>query len=172
MLDGDPAPPPKKGAQPPIFGPFLLWPNGWMHQDVTWYGGRLRPRRYCVNWRPSSPKKRGTVPQFSAHVYCGLTAGWLKMPLCTGVDLGPGHIVLDGDPASLASGKGALQPRLFSAHVYCSHGRPFQLLPSSCKAVVHTVLLQEVQIWQRHCAMVYRSVEILSTVLQPITKRI
>jgi len=23
----------------PIFGPFLLRPNGWMHQDATWYGG-------------------------------------------------------------------------------------------------------------------------------------
>ena len=26
-------------AEPPIFGPFLLWPNGWMDQDATWYGG-------------------------------------------------------------------------------------------------------------------------------------
>ena len=34
-LDGDPATLPRKGAEPPIFGPFLLWPNGWMHQDVT-----------------------------------------------------------------------------------------------------------------------------------------
>ena len=25
-----------KGAQPPIFGPYLLWPNGWMDQDATW----------------------------------------------------------------------------------------------------------------------------------------
>jgi len=42
MLDGDPAYPPQKGsgATSPIFGPFLLWPNGWMHQDATWYGGR------------------------------------------------------------------------------------------------------------------------------------
>jgi len=28
VLDGDPAPLPKKGAEPPIFDPFLLWPNG------------------------------------------------------------------------------------------------------------------------------------------------
>jgi len=28
VLDGDPALP--KGAQPPIFGPCPLWPNGWM----------------------------------------------------------------------------------------------------------------------------------------------
>jgi len=38
-LDGDPAPPPPKreaeagGRVPPIFGPWLLWPNGWMDQD-------------------------------------------------------------------------------------------------------------------------------------------
>ena len=28
VLDGDPAPLPQKGAEPPIFGPCLLWPNG------------------------------------------------------------------------------------------------------------------------------------------------
>jgi len=27
--------------------------------------------------------------------YCGQTAGWMKMPLGTEVDLGPGHIVLE-----------------------------------------------------------------------------
>jgi len=35
VLDGDPAPHPKKGADPPIFGLCLLWPNGWMDQDGT-----------------------------------------------------------------------------------------------------------------------------------------
>jgi len=34
VLDGDPDPLPK-GAQPPIFGPYLLWPNGSMDQDAT-----------------------------------------------------------------------------------------------------------------------------------------
>jgi len=32
-------------------------------------------------------------------VYCGQTVGWLKMKLGVEVDLSPGHIVLDGDPA-------------------------------------------------------------------------
>ena len=43
-----------KGAQRPlpIFGPYLLWPNGWMDHDATWYGGRPRPRRHCVKWGP------------------------------------------------------------------------------------------------------------------------
>jgi len=43
-LDGDPAPPQKGGGAPLIFSPCLLWPNGWMHQDATWYGDRPRPR--------------------------------------------------------------------------------------------------------------------------------
>jgi len=38
--------------------------------------------------------------KFSAHVYCGKTAGWIKMALGMEVLFGPGHIVLDGVPAS------------------------------------------------------------------------
>jgi len=45
------------------------------------------------------PPKRGTARQCSAHVYYGETAGWIQTPLGTEVDLGPGHIVLDEDPA-------------------------------------------------------------------------
>jgi len=50
VLDGDPVPFPQKGAEPPspIFGPFLLWPNGCMHQNATWYRARPRPRQLCV----------------------------------------------------------------------------------------------------------------------------
>jgi len=50
----------------------------------------------------TSPKK-GTaqlpvkLPNFRPHVYCGQTAGWIKMPLSTVVGLGPGDVVLDGD---------------------------------------------------------------------------
>jgi len=43
--------------------------------------------------------KKGHSPQFSAYDYCGQTAGWIKMELGIEVGLGPGHIVLDGDPA-------------------------------------------------------------------------
>jgi len=50
---------------------------------------------------PAAPRKKGhTHPtQFLAHVYCGQTAGWMKTPLGTEVDLGTGHIVLDVVPA-------------------------------------------------------------------------
>ena len=40
---GPSSPDPQKGHSPPIFGPYLLWPKGWMDQDATWYGGRPRP---------------------------------------------------------------------------------------------------------------------------------
>ena len=100
----------KRAQQPPLFGPCLLWPKDWMDQTATWYGGRPWPRPQCVRWGPSSPQ-RGTAPQFSAHVCCGQTAGWIKMSLGTQLGLGQGHTVLDEDPA--APRKGANQPRLF-----------------------------------------------------------
>jgi len=53
VLDGDPAPFPKKG--PPIFGPFPLWSNGWMHQDATWYGGRLQTGDFVLDGDPAHP---------------------------------------------------------------------------------------------------------------------
>ena len=54
VLDRDPAPSAKRGtAPPPIFGPCLLWPNGWMDQDGTWHGGRPQPSGLCVRWGPS-----------------------------------------------------------------------------------------------------------------------
>ena len=62
VLGGDPAPPPLKGHSPPIFSPYLLRPNGCMDQDVTWYGGRPRPRRLCVRWGPRSPLQKGGRP--------------------------------------------------------------------------------------------------------------
>jgi len=148
-------PPQKGGGAPQIFGPCLLWPNGWMDQDDTWHGGRPQPRRLCVRRGPSPSPKRGrspltnfrpisivakrldasrcylvvdmeegvslgdfvldgypapfSNPQFSAHVYCDQTAAWIKMALGTKVGLGPGHILLDGDPAPIPK-KGAEPP--------------------------------------------------------------
>jgi len=32
-------------------------------------------------------------------VYCGQTVGWIRMPLGMTVGLGPGDVVLDGDPS-------------------------------------------------------------------------
>jgi len=84
-----------------------------MDPDATWYVGRPRPRPHYARWGPSSfpPKGEGAQPtsapalQFLAHVYCGKTAGWIKIPLRIEVGLGPGHIVLDG--AQLPPKRGA-----------------------------------------------------------------
>jgi len=77
VLDGHPAPPPppqRGGGQ----SPSLLRPNGWMDETGTWHGGRRQPRQLCV---PVPFPQKG------------------KTPLGTEVDIGAGHIVLDGFPA-------------------------------------------------------------------------
>jgi len=63
---------------------------------------------------PTTLRKIGTPTptQFLAHVYCGQTAGWMKTPLGTEVDLGLSHIVLDGVPA--LHERGTAVPPLFS----------------------------------------------------------
>ena len=70
---------------------------------------------------PPLPKKEaepgGRSRQFSAHVYCGQTAGWIKMALGIEVSPGPGHIVLGCSPPQ----KGAEPNLQFSAHFYCGH---------------------------------------------------
>ena len=74
VLDGDPVPFPQKGAEPsPIFGPFLLWPNGCMDQDATWYEGRPRPSRHCVRSGPSYLQKKGHI---HPHPIFGLCLLW------------------------------------------------------------------------------------------------
>ena len=75
----------------------------------------LGPGHIMLDGDPAVPEK-GHSPQFSAHVYYGQTAGWIKMPLGTEVGLGPGNIVLDGtEPPK----RGTKNPHQFSAHAYC-----------------------------------------------------
>jgi len=180
-LDGDPDPLPKvrrrPGQSPPIFGPLLLWPNGWMDQDGTWHGSRpWSMSTLCWMGAQLPSLKQGA----SAHLYCGQAAGCIKTPLGTEVGLGLRDIVFDVDPATprkrahpphlifvpcLLWPNGWIdedaafygsrpRPRphcirrgpssrervpavpLFSAHVYGGHGRPSQLLLSSCEKVV------------------------------------
>jgi len=59
-----------------------------MDQGATWHEGRPQPRRLCVRWGPSPlPTKGVEPPKISAHIYCGQTAAWIKMPLGTEVGL-------------------------------------------------------------------------------------
>ena len=51
-----------------------------MDQDGTWRGGG--PGRTVLDGDPAPlPQKGAEHPQFLAHLYCGQTAGWIKMPL-------------------------------------------------------------------------------------------
>ena len=51
-------------------------------------------------------------PHFSAHVYYGQTAEWIRKPLGMEVGLSPAETVLHGDPAPLPR-RGAQQPPTF-----------------------------------------------------------
>jgi len=48
---------------------------------------------------PLSQKGGRAPPPYSAHFYCGQTAGCIEMPLGMEIGLSPGDFVLDGDPA-------------------------------------------------------------------------
>jgi len=64
VLHGDPALPSQKRrhSPSPIFGPCLLWPNGWMDQDATLYNARPQLRLHCVIWEPCTPSQKGHSP--------------------------------------------------------------------------------------------------------------
>jgi len=64
VLDGNPAPLPKRGQSPPNFGPCLLWPNGWMDQDATCTKVGLGSGRTVLHGDAASPLLKGTVPNF------------------------------------------------------------------------------------------------------------
>ena len=113
--EGRPRPRPhctRWGPSPRIFGRCLLWPNGWM--DATWYGGTPRPQPHCVRWRPSPPPK-GHSPILGPRLLWK-TPRRIKKPLGTKVGLGPGHNVLDGDPAPP---KGAQPAPIFGPRLLC-----------------------------------------------------
>ena len=60
----------------------------------------LIPGDFVLDGDPApSPKGSRAPSKFSAHFYCGQTAGCIKMPLGMEVGLSPGDFVLDGDPA-------------------------------------------------------------------------
>jgi len=52
---------PKRGQSPlPNFGPFLLWPKGWMRQDATWYlEVGLGPDNIVLHGDPAPPLQKG-----------------------------------------------------------------------------------------------------------------
>jgi len=110
VLNGDPIPLPQRGTAPNC-QPCLLWLNGWMDQDVAWYGSRPRPTPHCVRWGLSSPSLKWHSPPIFGPCLLWRN-GWMghMMPLGREVGLCSGHTVLDGDPAPLPQRGTALAP--------------------------------------------------------------
>jgi len=88
VLDDDPVPLPNKGAEPlPQFSAHVYCRQtaGCIKMLLGMEVG-LSQGDFVLDGdpAPSFPKRRrspGRSPQFSAHVYCGQTAGWIKMAL-------------------------------------------------------------------------------------------
>ena len=118
-------PSPKKGAQPPIFGPCLLWPNGWMDQDATWYNCRPGPGQHCVRCGPSSTP-RDTAPTSPPQNWP--LSGYIKMALGT-------KTTLCDMGTQLPLHKTGTQPPIFGPRILWPNGRPSQLMLSTyCRA--------------------------------------
>jgi len=114
-----PSTPPKKGAlsrggaEPPIFGPCLLWPN-------VWHGGRPRPCPHCVRWAPSSPSPKGAqpLPIFGQRLLC--PNGWIYQDATWyGGKPRPKRDCVIRGPISPSTKRGAQPSPQFLAHVYC-----------------------------------------------------
>jgi len=109
VLDGDPAPLPKKGAQP-----FLQF-SAHVYCDQT--AGLIKmklgmqiglgPSHTVLDEDPATPLRKMHSPQFLAHICCGEMAGWIKIQIGREVSLSPSDIVLDGDPAPPPQKKGS-----------------------------------------------------------------
>ena len=63
-------------------------------------------------------------------MYCGREVGWIRLALGKEVGLGPGHIVLDGDPAPPPKKGTAPQ---FSVHVCCGQTAGWIKMPLGTK---------------------------------------
>ena len=66
------------------------------YMSVIWNGYTF----FIVSfWATATSRPNGLLYAIGTFVYCGQTAGWIKIPLGLEVGLGPGNIVLDGNPA-------------------------------------------------------------------------
>jgi len=134
-----------------------------MDQDETWQGGRPGPRSHCV-WgtQLQLPPPQRHNPQLLAHVCCGQTAGWIKMPLGTEVGLSPGDITLMGTPLLLP--KSGQSPSQFSAHVYCGQRAGWIKMPLGvelCLGSSHIVLNGEATLLPQNGAHTQFSAHVL-----------
>ena len=94
----------------------MYMPHSWRRQCLRFWATVCKTVRPMLSVRCQSCL---SVCLSVTFVHCGQTVGWIKTKLGAQVGLGPGHTVLDGDPAPLPD-KGGVAPSQFSAHFYCA----------------------------------------------------
>jgi len=104
VLDGDPTPPPPEGTTPNFRPMFIVARR--LHGSKMVLGTEVgfSPGDFVLDGdqAPLPPLKKEAEPwpsQFSAHFYCGQTAGCTKMPLLMVVGLIRGDFLSDWNPA-------------------------------------------------------------------------
>jgi len=116
-------PPHKGGGAPsPIFGPFLLWPNGWMHQDAI--------RGFGLDGDPACPPKREAEAGGRARNFrpMAIVAEWLDGSRCMtlGMEVGP-HCARWGHSSPPQNREQS--PSKFSVHLYCGQTAGCIMMP-------------------------------------------
>jgi len=118
------SPSPRKGAQPPNFWLMYVVAKGLNGSrcNLVRRQASIVPGDIVLDGDPGPPKMGHSAPAFRLMYVVGkrLVHGWIKMPLGTEVDHGPGHSVLDGAQLPVGKGHSTAAP-LFSAHVCCGH---------------------------------------------------
>ena len=118
VLDADPPPLPKKGAEPPILGLCLLWPNGgWIKMALGIEVG-LGPGHIVLDGDPAPlPKKGAEPPIFSPFLLW--PNGWMHQDATWygGRPRPRRHCIRWGPNLSPKKNNRAQLPPQFSAHV-------------------------------------------------------
>jgi len=98
LLDGDPAPTPKKRHSPQFLTHVRCGQMAQLIKMQLAMETGLRTSDFVLDKDPV-PLKKGAQPPIFAYVCCDQTVGCIKLPLGTEIGLGPGDILLDGYPA-------------------------------------------------------------------------
>jgi len=83
----------------------------------------LSPGDFVLDGDPAPlPQKGGGAPKFSAHVYCGQTAVWIKIVRAVEVGLSPADFVLHGEPTSPPQNGGGAPSTIFDSFLLWPNG--------------------------------------------------
>ena len=61
----------------PVCNIGILWPNGWIDQDATWYGRRPQPSHIVLDGSQLPPRKGHSSPTFFGPCLLCMPNGWM-----------------------------------------------------------------------------------------------